>query len=181
MAITRIARPVNDGIGRESVVSARRARYNTCVNQFTRVSLLLNIMLAQLIPINGGPPVTLAQPVTLVGRSPRLCDLSLDHTSVSKLHCILVKTDGLVYMRNLGSTNGTRVNGQRVCAGPCCQEIAFRLREPVFAFIWDRIHGYRPEGIRERTRRRCWPFRNSRPKTKTPAAATSACCRTPTS
>jgi pSer/pThr/pTyr-binding forkhead associated (FHA) protein len=33
------------------------------------------------------------------------------------MHCILVKTDGLIYMRDLGSTNGTRVNGQRVLRG----------------------------------------------------------------
>jgi pSer/pThr/pTyr-binding forkhead associated (FHA) protein len=74
-------------------------------------------MLAQLLPVNGGRPVTLRKPVTVVGRSPRLCDLPLDNSSVSKLHCILVKTDGLVYMRDLGSTNGTRVNGQRVLRG----------------------------------------------------------------
>ena len=74
-------------------------------------------MLAQLIPVKGGPPITLTKPVTLVGRSVRLCDLTLEHTSVSKLHCILVKTDGLIYMRDLGSTNGTRVNGQRVLRG----------------------------------------------------------------
>jgi len=42
---------------------------------------------------------------------------AVDHGSVSKLHCILVKTDGLIYMRDLGSTNGTRVNGQRVLRG----------------------------------------------------------------
>ena len=74
-------------------------------------------MLAQLIPVKGGPPITLSKPITLVGRSVRLCDLALNHTSISKLHCILVKTDGLIYMRDLGSTNGTRVNGQRVLRG----------------------------------------------------------------
>ncbi|MEZ6060673.1 MAG: FHA domain-containing protein [Planctomycetaceae bacterium] len=74
-------------------------------------------MLAQLIPVKGGPPITLTRPITVVGRSVRLCDLALEHTSVSKLHCILVKTDGLIYMRDLGSTNGTRVNGQRVLRG----------------------------------------------------------------
>jgi predicted component of type VI protein secretion system len=42
------------------------------------------------------------------------CDLRLDHKSVSKMHCVLVKSDGLVLLRDLGSTNGTRVNGQRV-------------------------------------------------------------------
>jgi len=61
--------------------------------------------------------VTLRRSVTIVGRSNRLCDLPLDNKSVSKLHCILVKTDGLIYMRDLGSTNGTRVNGQRVLRG----------------------------------------------------------------
>jgi hypothetical protein len=74
-------------------------------------------MLAQLIPMNGGAPITLTKPITVVGRSSRLCDLAVDHHSVSKLHCILVKTDGLIYMRDLGSTNGTRVNGQRVLRG----------------------------------------------------------------
>lgn len=61
--------------------------------------------------------MTLNRRVTVVGRSATICDLQLSNTSVSKLHCILVKTDGLVYMRDLGSTNGTRVNGQRVLRG----------------------------------------------------------------
>jgi len=74
-------------------------------------------MLAQLIPKNGGPPITLHQPITVVGRSAKLCDLVIDHASVSKQHCMLVKTDGLLYLRDLGSTNGTRVNGQRVIRG----------------------------------------------------------------
>ncbi|MCA9061783.1 MAG: FHA domain-containing protein [Planctomycetaceae bacterium] len=74
-------------------------------------------MLAQLIPSLSGPPVTLHKPIFVVGRSEKLCDLVIDHTSISKVHCILVKTDGLIYMRDLCSTNGTRVNGQRVIRG----------------------------------------------------------------
>jgi len=74
-------------------------------------------MLAQLIPQQGGPPITLHSAITIVGRSSRFCDLVIDHTSVSKQHCILVKTDGLLYLRDLASTNGTRVNGQRVIRG----------------------------------------------------------------
>jgi pSer/pThr/pTyr-binding forkhead associated (FHA) protein len=30
------------------------------------------------------------------------------------LLCVIVKTDGVLLLRDLGSTNGTRVNGQRV-------------------------------------------------------------------
>jgi pSer/pThr/pTyr-binding forkhead associated (FHA) protein len=70
-------------------------------------------MRAQLVPLDGGPPHTLAKELVVVGRNAG-CDLRLDHKSVSKQHCVLVKTDGLVLLRDLGSTNGTRVNGQRV-------------------------------------------------------------------
>ena len=70
-------------------------------------------MRAQLIPLEGGTPIEVAKDVTLVGRKED-CDLRLDHKSVSKLHCVIVKTDGLLLLRDLGSTNGTRVNGTRI-------------------------------------------------------------------
>jgi predicted component of type VI protein secretion system len=70
-------------------------------------------MRARLIPLDSAPAIELVKDLTLIGRNDD-CDVRFDHKSVSKLHCILVKTDGLVLVRDLGSTNGTRVNGQRV-------------------------------------------------------------------
>ena len=70
-------------------------------------------MRAQLIPLDGGPPIDIVKDMTLVGRKDDV-DLRLEHKSVSKLHCVIVKTDGLLLIRDLGSTNGTRVNGTRV-------------------------------------------------------------------
>src|SRR6516225_7755236 len=70
-------------------------------------------MRAQLLPLDGGSAVDIVKDMTLVGRKED-CDLRLPHKSVSKLHCVVVKTDGLLLLRDLGSTNGTRVNGTRV-------------------------------------------------------------------
>jgi len=70
-------------------------------------------MRAQLIPADGGPTIELVKDLSVVGRKED-CDVRLDHKSVSKQHCVIVKTDGLLLLRDLGSTNGTRVNGQRV-------------------------------------------------------------------
>lgn len=71
-------------------------------------------MRARLVPLDNAPAIELTRDLTLVGRAGECCDVTIDHKSVSKLHCVLVKTDGLVLVRDLGSTNGTRVNGQRV-------------------------------------------------------------------
>jgi predicted component of type VI protein secretion system len=70
-------------------------------------------MRARLVPLEGGTPVEIGKDLILVGRKED-CDVRLDHKSVSKQHCVIVKTDGLLLVRDLGSTNGTRVNGQRV-------------------------------------------------------------------
>ena len=52
-----------------------------------------------------------------MGRQEDLCDIYLPEVSVSKIHCLIVRTDGLLFIRDLGSTNGTKVNGQRVTRG----------------------------------------------------------------
>jgi pSer/pThr/pTyr-binding forkhead associated (FHA) protein len=70
-------------------------------------------MRIRLVPLEGGTPIEIAKDLVLVGRKED-CDLRLDHKSISKQHCVLAKTDGLLLLRDLGSTNGTRVNGQRV-------------------------------------------------------------------
>ena len=73
-------------------------------------------MRADLLPPTG-PAVPLRRDVTVLGRKRDVCDIVLERESVSALHCLLVKTDGLLFVRDLGSTNGTTVNGQRITRG----------------------------------------------------------------
>jgi pSer/pThr/pTyr-binding forkhead associated (FHA) protein len=70
-------------------------------------------MRAQLVPVDGGQPIEIVKDLIVVGRKED-CDVRLEHKSVSKMHCVIVKSDGLLMLRDLGSTNGTRVNGTRV-------------------------------------------------------------------
>jgi len=68
---------------------------------------------ASLVPLDGGPPIELVKELNLIGRTEG-CDVRIDHKSVSKQHCVITKTDGLLMLRDLGSTNGTKVNNVRV-------------------------------------------------------------------
>jgi predicted component of type VI protein secretion system len=70
-------------------------------------------MKAELVPDNGDPPIPITRDVTVVGRR-AYCDIRIEDESLSKRHCVLVKTDGLLLIRDLASTNGTKVKGQRI-------------------------------------------------------------------
>ena len=74
-------------------------------------------MQARLVSLDGQTSISLKNDITVVGRKRGVCDVFLDRGNVSKLHCLIIKTDGLLWVRDLGSTNGTLVNGQRVSRG----------------------------------------------------------------
>jgi predicted component of type VI protein secretion system len=68
---------------------------------------------AELVPENGDPPIPIDRDLTVVGRHEN-CDVVIANPSLSKRHCVLVKTDGLLVIRDLATTNGTKVKGQRI-------------------------------------------------------------------
>ncbi len=70
-------------------------------------------MKAELIPADGGAPIPITKDVTVLGRR-EYCDIQIDDPSLSKRHCVLVKTDGLLVIRDLATTNGTKVKGQKI-------------------------------------------------------------------
>ena len=61
-------------------------------------------------PLGGGDPVPLRKIEMIVGRRAS-CDICLDFENVSGKHCVLKYHNQVWHVRDLGSTNGTSVNG----------------------------------------------------------------------
>ncbi len=74
-------------------------------------------MRARLIPEDDSGDIVITRDLTVVGRKRGLADVILEDPGISKLHCVIAMTDGLLFIRDLGSTNGTKVNGQKVSRG----------------------------------------------------------------
>lgn len=70
-------------------------------------------MFGELIPLGGGDSIPLLKTELFVGRR-EACDIVLRYPNVSSQHCKLMVENGYWYVDDLGSSNGTRVNGSRV-------------------------------------------------------------------
>jgi len=70
-------------------------------------------MYGELIPQGGGDPIPLLKPVLVVGRR-ESADIVLRFPNVSGSHCELSLVDGYWFVKDLASSNGTKVNGMRV-------------------------------------------------------------------
>ena len=70
----------------------------------------------------------------VMGRSPE-CDLVLDVAAVSRRHVILTKEEGLYFVQDLGSRNGTYINNHRVeDRGPLCNGDRMLICDILFEF-----------------------------------------------
>src|SRR3954463_2365274 len=74
------------------------------------------IMPTRLVALGGGSDILVDQALLLVGRHPG-CDVRLDSFRVSRIHCCLSHDRDGILVRDLASTNGTKINGQRATAG----------------------------------------------------------------
>ena len=70
-------------------------------------------MYGELQPRGGGDPIPLLKTQLLVGRR-ESSDIVLRFPNVSGRHCELFVVNGYWFVKDLGSSNGTKVNGVRV-------------------------------------------------------------------
>jgi pSer/pThr/pTyr-binding forkhead associated (FHA) protein/chromosome segregation ATPase len=86
--------------------------------------------------------VVLHRQLTLVGRQPpgTLC---VRHRTISRAHCVLFWEGGGLWLVDLLSSNGTRLNGERCGAGAVPQGATFKLGDVRFHFVatTPRVHG----------------------------------------
>ncbi len=95
-------------------------------------------MSARLTPVSAGigSTISLQRPVLLIGRHLE-CDVRIDLPKISRRHCCVALAYDRIVVRDLGSRNGLRVNGQiveeavlqngdEVAIGP----VIFRLDNP---------------------------------------------------
>ncbi|WP_152053442.1 FHA domain-containing protein [Tautonia marina] len=72
-------------------------------------------MPARLVPLVSGliRPIPLERPVVLIGRHQE-CDAQVAHSRISRRHCCVAQIAGGLVIRDLGSHNGVRINGERI-------------------------------------------------------------------
>lgn len=68
---------------------------------------------AELVPIGGGDAIPLVRHTMTLGRR-RTCDICLDFPNISGQHCEFSYKGGVWHVRDLGSQNGVKVNGEKV-------------------------------------------------------------------
>jgi FOG: FHA domain len=70
-------------------------------------------MYGELQPLGGGDPIPLLKKSLVVGRR-ESSDIVLRFPTVSGAHCELTVEEGIWMVKDLGSSNGTKVNGVRI-------------------------------------------------------------------
>jgi predicted component of type VI protein secretion system len=73
-------------------------------------------MPAQLIALDDGLRILLDKPILLLGRDAE-CDIQFESRKISRRHCCIAQVGDHLVVRDLGSTNGIRINGVRVIEG----------------------------------------------------------------
>jgi predicted component of type VI protein secretion system len=93
-----------------------------------RQTALVPVMDAKLIVVGGkaSKGTVSLKPPTIVGRS-REAGLTVAHPMISRRHAEIYETDGLLMIRDLGSLNGTRIDGRRIKEAPLPPEAEFTI------------------------------------------------------
>ena len=95
-------------------------------------------MPAQLVALTEGPNILLDKPIMLFGRNPE-CDISIDSRKISRRHCCIAQVNDYLVVRDLGSTNGIRINGARTLEGKLQAGDELTIGNHRYQVRWDAV------------------------------------------
>lgn len=95
-------------------------------------------MPAQLLALDPGPSILLDKPILLLGRHPE-CDIQIDSRKISRRHCCIAQVSDYLIVRDLGSTNGIRINGLRVVEGRLASGDELTIGNNRYKVTWDAV------------------------------------------
>ena len=73
---------------------------------------------------------------TIIGRSHE-ATLTIGHPQISRKHCMIFEADGLLFVRDLGSTNGTFFDGKRVLEAALLPDQTFTVGPLTFRVSYE--------------------------------------------
>src|SRR5262249_57404170 len=106
-------------------------------------------MPAQLVAKTDGPNILLDKPILLLGRHAE-CDIQLNSRKVSRRHCCIAQVEDYLVVRDLGSTNGIRINGVRVLEGRLRGSDELTIGNARYRVRWDAVAEGEGAGARPR-------------------------------
>src|SRR5262249_33605207 len=107
----------------------------------------------QLLALTEGQSILLDKPILLLGRHQE-CDIQLVSRKVSRRHCCIAQVGDHLVVRDLGSTNGIRINGVRVLEGNLKAGDELTIGSHRYQVLWDALAPPPPRAIRHTAVRR---------------------------
>ncbi len=126
VASTRMVRV--DQIPRENGITVDRARARALnVSMATTLIEPLPQGTVASVELPNGSKVVLNKSVTVLGRANGASDILVDDIGVSRQHAAIVYAQGEFFLEDLGSSNGTRVNGEKIGVAALSPGVEFSL------------------------------------------------------
>jgi predicted component of type VI protein secretion system len=90
----------------------------------------------QLVATSEGPNIPLDKPIVLIGRHQE-CDIQIPSRKISRRHCCVAQVFNYLVVRDLGSTNGVRINGTRAVEGKLAPGDELTIGNLTYRVQWD--------------------------------------------
>lgn len=104
-----------ESVSKQSAVSMDQARARKLgVSMASTLIEPLPTSKVVFLELPGGSPVILSKSVTVLGRAAGVADVVIDDDGVSRQHAAILYAKSEFFLEDLQSSNGTKVDGQRI-------------------------------------------------------------------